>query len=177
MIGITVKQGSTTLADGTESGGQLVGDIELNHRRLVEVVEFIEALQVAVFSRGNRRNELRFSIDKVFSTLLEARQAQLTAGDDCEEKADLVFEFTDGVTTLTATIAGAGWEAIDARYHGVSCEVSYSIKGGAFTISTTSGADIVDGGDANLSTFTGIIDGGFEADRPHYFVDILDGQP
>lgn len=136
-IGITILAGTVTLADGTDTGGICVDDILPQGTRIADIVPLARSNTVAVFDRGNARKRVAFSIDRTFTDLLTARQAQFAIFDVITGATDLTMVFSDGVTTVTILLAGAVWTPLEPTYHGVSTLTKFVCEGAAFSIAAT----------------------------------------
>lgn len=155
-IGITIQAGTLVLADGTATGGLCVDDITLSGTRALDIVALARAAAVEVFDRGNARNRVEFTVDRTFTDLLSARQAQFAILDVISGTTDLVMLFNDGVNTLSVTLPDAGWTPISPRFEGISMVTKFTVEGGKFAITTT-GAPfdfLAGGGTSDYATAT-----------------------
>jgi hypothetical protein len=167
MVGsIIIYSGATLLADGTQTGG-MAQELKLNGQGIMQVQEFFRAAQVVVFDRGNKRNVIEFQIDHLHASLVSSIERALSESDTLPTVADFTLSYSDGTTSLTATMSAAGWGPIGRTSIGATSRKSYRVTGGKFSISTlgvTGGLNVIDGGQYNVSNAgvasAGTIDGG-----------------
>lgn len=105
--------------------------IVLDGQSLVDVAQFIGALEATVFARGRGPRELTFSVWAFFTTEAEALAFFLTHEDDLALAADLTIE--DDAETVSYTMEDAASSARAVQLAGVSVRIEYRFTGAKFT--------------------------------------------
>jgi len=142
---ITLQQNNAYLADGLLS---FVTRLEVNGHVVIEEAQPLRSAQIVLFDRGNLSNDAVFEITTLHTSRAAALDFAVRRRQTLAAIGDLVLNVSD--EGYTATLPGAGWKTTGASRDGLTTVVTYSVRGGEFTITNGispdgGGADIVFG--------------------------------
>jgi hypothetical protein len=167
---LVIKRATDILASGSLADA-IVMRLELNGATLIEEGECVRADYISIFDRGNRRNEVSFTIGKLHDSHINAENHRLTHAQLNLGRADLIIELTENGVTFVATLANAGWRSIRPKRTGIYSMTDYEVVGGQFTTENASSQIIYDCRFA--SGYEVHIDCNSDATAAHGFADTL----
>jgi hypothetical protein len=106
--------------------------ITLDGQSLIDVAQFIGALEATVFARGRGPRELSFTVWAFFTTEAEALAFFLTHEDALALATNLTVE--DDAESVSYTMANAASSARAVQLAGLSVRIDYRFTGAKFTL-------------------------------------------
>lgn len=165
---LTVKQNTTVIADGSASGGSVVGDIDVNGSGLADVVPTIGAAGPEVFDRITQELRITITVLRQHGSAEAAEAHRFLARTRTANTGALIIERETETAIHRYTAAKAHWAEVGApKYEGECSIITYRVICGPLIYSTdTPGdhlGDYVDGGagyDAEYGPGLGVLDAG-----------------
>lgn len=126
---LTLQQGNAWLADGIVS---FVSRLEVNGQVIIQEAQPLRAVEIALFDRGNLSNDVTFEITTLHPSYALALDFATRRRQTLGNLADLVLAVED--EAYQVTLPGAGWKTTGAKRDGITSIVSYTVRGGQFTV-------------------------------------------
>ncbi len=134
-------------------------DVRLNGRQIVQDAQFLRALAAQPLARGNRVNQLRFTVTRQHASVAEASAYVLTAFSSLptDGMATLVCG-AYGETAITCIFDAVLEEMPESIFHGTRTDTTFVLRGGLITTVSPMASSVVDG--VSFSTIYGYPQGG-----------------
>lgn len=116
----------------TPSDTEAAFDCALNGQAVVQAVDLVRAATRTHHGRGNRSEDLAFSVVRGFDTAREAEEFFLVHPAELPANGDLVITCGAGEDTSTKTLANAAYAGLSRRLSGRAVILSYRFNGGSF---------------------------------------------
>ena len=133
--------------------------VQLNGRQIVQDAEFLRAVAAQPLARGNRVNQLRFTVTRQHASVAAASSHVLTAFSSLPPggMATIICGAL-GESPMTCTFNAVLEEMPSCVFHGTRTDTTFVLRGGLMTMSASSMASGVDG--ASFGTVYGYPQGG-----------------
>ncbi|MGB8356319.1 MAG: hypothetical protein WCD79_20640, partial [Chthoniobacteraceae bacterium] len=103
---------------------------------VIEETQPLRSVQIALFDRGNMSNDVSFEITTLHTSYGVALDFAARRRQTLGNIANLLLNVPD--EGYTATLPGAGWKTTGAKRDGLTSIVSYTVRGGEFSITSGS---------------------------------------
>jgi hypothetical protein len=131
---MTITYDGVLLASATLADARLgPTGLRVNGRQVVEEIDLARAAAITAVARGNRRNEVTFTVAASFSSRKLAGAFRSKHLNDLATSGDLVFTDGDSGDTGDTTLADAVLKSLDCQQHGVLVLATYTFVGGVFS--------------------------------------------
>ena len=147
------NDGMTDLRTWTDAHG-----VRLNGRQVVQDAQFLRAVAAQPLARGNRVNQLRFTVTRQHASVAEAAAYALTAFSSLPgDGTALMVCGAYGESPVTCTFAAVLEEMPESGFQGTRTDTVFVLRGGLITTTATLACG-VDG--ASFGTTYGYPQGG-----------------
>ncbi len=121
-------------------------EVQLNGRQIVQDAQFLRALAAQPLARGNRVNQLRFTVTRQHASVAEASAYVLTAFSSLPAGgvATIVCG-AYGEAPMTCTFNAVLEEVPEAIFHGTRTDITFVLRGGLLTTVSPLADGVVDG--------------------------------
>jgi hypothetical protein len=143
-------------------------DVKLNGKQLVQDAQFLRAVAAQPLARGNRVNQLSFTVTRQHASVAEASAYALTAFSSLPASGTAtIICGALGETATTCAFNAVLEEMPESVFHGTRTDTTFVLRGGLITV-VSPGADSVIDGAAVTTVYAfpqgGTLDGGNLAD-------------
>ena len=143
-------------------------DAHLNGRQVVQDAQFLRAVAAQPLARGNRVNQLRFTVTRQHASVAAASAFAVTAFSSLPASGlATIICSAYGESPLTCTFAAVLEEIPESVFHGTRTDTTFVLRGGLITALSPLADSVVDAAStATVYAYPqgGTVDGGNLAD-------------
>lgn len=121
-------------------------DVQLNGRQIVQDAQFLRATTARPLGRGNRINQLRFTVTRQHASVAEASAYMLTAFSSLPPSGTATIVCgAYGETPITCTFTAVLEEMPETGFHGTRTDTTFVLRGGLLIAAAATTDSVVDG--------------------------------